>query len=214
MKILNLYAGIGGNRKLWGDEHEITAVEIDKELCEVYKKLYPNDKVINGDAIEYLENNFEKFNFIWASPSCLTHTRMNIINAGVKYNNKNMTLKIPDMNLYGLIIFLDKIFRGKYVVENVTPYYKPLIKPTIKIGRHYFWNNFNISKMKIKETFYNMNTHKNDKIEDLSKYHNIDLEKLRKQKFKNITLKKALKNCVKGDIGLHILNCAINSPKP
>lgn len=27
MKILNLYAGIGGNRKLWPDDHEITAVE-------------------------------------------------------------------------------------------------------------------------------------------------------------------------------------------
>ena len=27
MKILNLYSGIGGNRKLWGDEHEVTAVE-------------------------------------------------------------------------------------------------------------------------------------------------------------------------------------------
>lgn len=26
MKILNLYAGIGGNRELWGNEHEITGV--------------------------------------------------------------------------------------------------------------------------------------------------------------------------------------------
>jgi hypothetical protein len=31
MKILNLYAGIGGNRKLWGDEHEIVAVENNKD---------------------------------------------------------------------------------------------------------------------------------------------------------------------------------------
>jgi DNA (cytosine-5)-methyltransferase 1 len=29
MRILNLYAGIGGNRKLWGDDHEITAVELN-----------------------------------------------------------------------------------------------------------------------------------------------------------------------------------------
>ena len=28
LKILNLYAGIGGNRKLWGNEHDITAVEL------------------------------------------------------------------------------------------------------------------------------------------------------------------------------------------
>jgi hypothetical protein len=27
MRILNLYAGIGGNRALWGDEHEVTAIE-------------------------------------------------------------------------------------------------------------------------------------------------------------------------------------------
>lgn len=50
MKILNLYAGIGGNRKLWGDEHEITAVEINPEIAEIYKNLYPQDTVIIGDA--------------------------------------------------------------------------------------------------------------------------------------------------------------------
>lgn len=33
MKILNLYCGIGGNRKLWGDEHEITAVEWDSNIA-------------------------------------------------------------------------------------------------------------------------------------------------------------------------------------
>ena len=43
MRILNLYAGIGGNRKLWGDEHEITAVESEKYIADAYKQLYPND---------------------------------------------------------------------------------------------------------------------------------------------------------------------------
>lgn len=37
MKILNLYAGIGGNRKLWGDIHHITAVELDPELRKYIK---------------------------------------------------------------------------------------------------------------------------------------------------------------------------------
>ena len=32
MKILNLYAGIGGNRKLWGDGHDITAVQLVPEI--------------------------------------------------------------------------------------------------------------------------------------------------------------------------------------
>lgn len=35
MKILNLYAGIGGNRKLWGNEHEITAVELDPDIAAI-----------------------------------------------------------------------------------------------------------------------------------------------------------------------------------
>ena len=74
MKILNLYAGIGGNRKLWGDEHEITAVEINPKIAECYKKLFPNDNVIVGDAHEYLRQHFREFDFIWASPPCPTHS--------------------------------------------------------------------------------------------------------------------------------------------
>jgi DNA (cytosine-5)-methyltransferase 1 len=37
MKILNLYAGIGGNRKLWGNTHSITAVEFDEEIAKLIK---------------------------------------------------------------------------------------------------------------------------------------------------------------------------------
>lgn len=36
MNILNLYAGIGGNRKLWGNNHNITAVEINPDIAEIY----------------------------------------------------------------------------------------------------------------------------------------------------------------------------------
>jgi DNA (cytosine-5)-methyltransferase 1 len=38
MKILNLYAGIGGNRKLWGNKHNITAVEFNNTIAEKYKR--------------------------------------------------------------------------------------------------------------------------------------------------------------------------------
>ena len=48
MKILNLYAGIGGNRVHW-DGHDVTAVEFDSQIADVYKKLYPNDTVICGE---------------------------------------------------------------------------------------------------------------------------------------------------------------------
>lgn len=39
MKILNLYAGIGGNRKLWGDEHELWSIENSYEIAAAYQKL-------------------------------------------------------------------------------------------------------------------------------------------------------------------------------
>lgn len=53
LKILNLYAGIGGNRKLWGRVHNITAVELNPKIAEVYKDFFPEDNVIVADAHEY-----------------------------------------------------------------------------------------------------------------------------------------------------------------
>ena len=74
MKILNLYAGIGGNRKLWGDEHDITAVEYDEGIAKVYADLFPSDTLIVDDAHQYLLENHKKFDFIWSSPPCQTHS--------------------------------------------------------------------------------------------------------------------------------------------
>lgn len=44
MKILNLYACLGGNRYKWGNEHNITAVEWDEELAKLYQERFPNEK--------------------------------------------------------------------------------------------------------------------------------------------------------------------------
>lgn len=68
MKILNCYAGIGGNRKLWGDDHEITAVENDPDIAKIYQDFFPNDKVIVADAHQYLLDHFKEYDFIWSSP--------------------------------------------------------------------------------------------------------------------------------------------------
>ena len=123
MKILNLYCGIGGNRKLWnGKEHEITAIEFDERISNIYKDLYPSDTVIVGDAHEYLLNHYEEYDFIWASPPCPTHSVTN------HFLNAQGVRRYPDMNLYGEIILLQTFFKGKYVIENVKPYYKPLIE--------------------------------------------------------------------------------------
>ncbi len=137
MKILNLYAGIGGNRKLWGSEHEITAVEYDPNIAKIYEDLYPEDNVICGDAHQYLIENFKDYDFIWSSPPCPTHSRM----VYLLDQKETYQLKYPDMSLYQEIIILQKLFKGDYVVENVISYYDPLIEPQ-KSGSHYFWSNF------------------------------------------------------------------------
>jgi DNA (cytosine-5)-methyltransferase 1 len=141
MKVLNLYAGIGGNRKLWPDNLEITAVEINPQIAEVYAKLYPNDKVIVGDAHQYLIDHYTEFDFIWSSPPCPTHSRMRTL----KNNCEECIKKYPDMKLYEEIIYLKHFFKGKWVVENVISYYDPLIRP-FECENHYFWSNFIIPK--------------------------------------------------------------------
>lgn len=135
MRILNLYAGIGGNRKLWGDEHEVVAVEYEQYIADVYKSFYPNDTVVVTDAHQYLLDHYQEFDFIWSSPPCPTHSRLRTALKEKVY---------PDMTLYQEIIFLSKWFYGKWIVENVIPYYSPLIQPTATIDRHYVWSNFPI----------------------------------------------------------------------
>lgn len=53
MKVLNLYAGIGGNRMLWTG-CRVTSVERDPNIAAVYKSLAPDDTVIVADAHAYL----------------------------------------------------------------------------------------------------------------------------------------------------------------
>jgi DNA (cytosine-5)-methyltransferase 1 len=74
MKILNLYSGIGGNRKLWQNV-EVTAVEFNEEIAAIYQEYFPDDKMIIGDAHEYLLKHYKEFDFIWSSPPCQTHSR-------------------------------------------------------------------------------------------------------------------------------------------
>ncbi len=207
MKILNLYAGIGGNRKLWGDEHEVIAIENNKEIAKIYQDFFPGDKVIVCDAHEFLLKHYKEFDFIWSSPPCPTHSITN------HFLNAQGVIRYPDMSLWQEIIFLGTFFHGKFVVENVRTYYEPLIKPQ-SAGRHYFWTNFIISNMKIKCKFNIANmrasTRKDNKDNEksLELFHGINL---RKYDDKIIDKRKLLRNCVKPELGLHIFNCAFKT---
>jgi DNA (cytosine-5)-methyltransferase 1 len=204
MKILNLYSGIGGNRKLWSNEHEITAVEHDERIAAIYQDLFPNDTVIVCDAHKYLLDNYKEYEdgFIWASPPCPTHSITNY------YLNVQGIVRYPDMRLYEEIILLKTFFKGKYCIENVKSYYDPLIQPQIS-GRHYFWANFQIPMLqnRIKISHISRNNGNNKRNEaflklgiDLSKYNYSKKEKL-------------LKNCVDPKIGEEILNKVLEIQK-
>jgi DNA (cytosine-5)-methyltransferase 1 len=148
MKILNLYACLGGNRYKWGNEHEITSVENDPFLIDLYRQRFPNDRLIFGDAHQYLLDHYSEFDFIWSSPPCPTHSRP-------RFWGGKAIPKYPDMRLYQEIIFLTHYFKGFFCVENVVSYYEPLITPQ-KRGRHYFWTNFllpaNLNEREFKDT--------------------------------------------------------------
>lgn len=135
MKVLNLYSGLGGNRKLWTG-CDVTAVENNERIAKVYAGLYPQDKLVIGDAHEYLLNHYHEFDFIWSSPPCQSHSRF--IRSG-----RNRKPTYPDMNLYEEVLFLKHNFNGQWNVENVIPYYQPLIEAQT-IGRHLYWANFDI----------------------------------------------------------------------
>jgi DNA (cytosine-5)-methyltransferase 1 len=180
MKVLNLYAGIGGNRALWKD-CEVTAVELNPKWAEMYKEKFPNDEVIIADAHEYLLKHHKEFDFIWSSPPCQSHSRTNYF---TQHTRKEQVY--PSMKLYEEIIFLQHFSQCKWVVENVIPYYTELI-PAQKIGRHLFWSNFVIPKIKQPK-------------DDIGKM----CGKNQKASKKHITER----NAVNSELGLHIFNIA------
>ena len=169
-KILNLYACLGGNRYKWDEvaDVEVTAVEWDEEAARLYQERFPNDKVIVADAHQYLLDHYKEFDFIWSSPPCPTHSRARYWSIGA--NGKKPIF--PDMKLYQEIVFLDYHFKGKYVVENVIPYYEPMLNPK-KRGRHLYWTNFNLPN-DLKDRRFAISQTKNE-LQELCKFHEIDL---------------------------------------
>ena len=203
MKILNLYACLGGNRYLWDDvakekgiDIEVTAVELDPEAARLYQDRFPNDTVIIADAHQYLLDHFKEFDFIWSSPPCPSHSR-------ARFARKNTTTAIyPDLKLYEEIIFLDNYFNGKYCVENVIPYYEPLIKAQ-KRGRHLYWSNFTLPK--------DLNERKSsimegkDEVTEWCKFHDYDFKQYKGEQ----RIDKMARNLVDYEAGKTIFETAL-----
>lgn len=207
MKILNLYACLGGNRYKWdevakeaGIEIEVTAVELDSEAAKLYQERFPNDKVIVADAHKYLLDNFKEFDFIWSSPPCPSHSKVRV----TQKTRENFKFLYPDLKLYEEVIFLDNFFKGKYVVENVTPYYEPLV-PAQKRGRHLYWTNFNlpndINERKLKGTLCLME----NEIDTLCEFHDYDFRKYKGEQ----RLDKMARNLVDYEAGRTIFEIAL-----
>ena len=197
MKILNLYAGLGGNRKLWGDDHEITAVEQYEPIAKIYAKLYPSDNLVIGCAHEYLLNHTDEFDFIWSSPPCQTHSKM-------MKATRHKTKRYSDMSLYQEILFLQNFYKGKWVVENVNPYYEPLIKGKL-CGRHLIWSNFDIEPFDVPRPkgFINLANMKGK--QSLMNWLGIHFDETVYYKGNHCPAQ-VLRNCVHPLLGAHILN--------
>lgn len=205
LKVLNLYACLGGNRYKWDEVAEqsgikinVKAVELDPELARLYQERFPNDKVIITDAHQYLLEHYKEFDFIWSSPPCPSHSRVRI-----SQKNKNTFKPLyPDMKLYEEIIFLQNYYEGKYVVENVIPYYEPLINAQ-KRGRHLYWCNFMLPHNIGERKMYKNMIERAD-IKELSEFHKYDFTKYKGEQRMN----KIARNLVDYEAGKIIFETA------
>lgn len=145
--------------------------------------------MVVGDAHQYLLDHYEEFDFIWSSPPCPTHSRLNFSRNVKTY---------PSMVLYQEILFLRSWFKGKFCVENVVPYYEAIIKPSVELGRHLFWTNFPVPN----KQFTNIDVSRSTQ-EELS----LDLG----MPIPRHNARKLLRNCLKPEIAEHLFNSAFKS---
>jgi len=200
IRVLNLYACLGGNRLLW-ENCEVTAVELDQELARMYQERFPKDKVIVSDAHQYLLDHYKEFDFIWSSPPCPSHSRARYWNSS---NYDTVTEPIyPEMSLYQEAIFLQHYFKGKYCVENVIPYYEPLM-PAQKRGRHLYWTNFRLPA-DLGERYIQIGAGVNE-VKRLCEFHKVDFYEYKGEQ----RIDKIARNLVDYEAGKTIYNTAMN----
>lgn len=209
MRVANLWAGIGGNTWNWDrSKHEVVHVELNEEIAQANRDLNPRDEVVVADAKKFLEENYSDFDYIWASPPCPSHA--SIRKAGAK--NGQYSAKIPDMDLYGVIVFLDEFFEGGWTVENVNPFYERLdeqekgrqealrrvVPPAQECGRHLFWSSHEVPEVSLDAS--NFNQCNNSELMDW-------LGRSVPHSFDSVEKRKVLRNCVHPRIGEAVLEC-------
>jgi len=196
-KVLNLYAGIGGNRKLW-ENVDVTAVEMNSDIADYYAEQFPNDTVVVGDAHDYLREHYAEYDFIWSSVPCQTHSQVSHMSwSSDAPHNKDREPQYPDMKLYQEIIFLKHFSQCNWVVENVNSYYKPLIQPQ-EVGRHYVWSNYHVPNYDHDTGPGAWTNPPNSKFEE---YLGFDLSGW---SFENARKDQILRNCVDPKLGKHV----------
>jgi DNA (cytosine-5)-methyltransferase 1 len=100
------------------------------------------------------------------------------------------------MILYEEIIFLQHHAKAKFVVENVKPYYPPLIAPTAVLQRHLFWTNFPIQPKEFPKDHI-----RTAQIPQLSKLYGFNLDGTKLPNKRQV-----LRNCVSPLLGEYILS--------
>lgn len=201
LKVLNAFAGVGGNRKFW-QNCKVTAIESSVKIARVYKKLNPLDEVIVSDAYEFIKEYYKEYDFIWASPPCQGESRMN--------KATRHSPNFPDFRLYALITFLKNFHKGKWIVENVVPYYEPLINPTAQVGRHLFWSNFEINAIEVKQPKGFISKGNLQGRREMLDWLGLHFEEVLYYK-NNHSCVQVLRNCVHPDLGFQIFENAIDS---
>ena len=97
---------------------------------------------------------------------------------------------------------MDNFFNGKYCVENVIPFYKPLI-PAKKRHRHLFWTNFNLPIVLSNRSLKIVQ--KGKEMERLIKFHDYNFRKYKGEQF----IYKIGRNLVDYEAGKNILYTAL-----
>ena len=110
--------------------------------------------------------------------------------------NARGNVRYPDMALYQEVIFLRQFCHVPWVVENVKPYYRPLIQPTRELARHLFWTNFHLFRYFDDSDF----TIIKDGIGTMQDYYGIDLSgidtKEKRKMLHNCVIPKAWPACI------------------